>query len=205
MFQKKITHILGFVLISFSLISMAVDDWYLAKNKDGIKVYTRKIEGWGLKEYKAIMEVDATIDQIETVLRDGKNRGKWLHNSYNAQDLKSPSSEIVYTYSMMDAPWPVSDRDNITQWTYQKKDNGDVRIDMVAVPILIPEKSGIVRIKRMQGYWELAQTASGKTKIIQQVVSEAGGSIPDWLANSSIIDTPFQTFVKLKSYLAEKY
>ena len=184
---------------------MAIDDWHLAKNKDGIKVYTRKIEGWGLKEYKVIMEVNASVDQIESVLRDSKNREKWLHNSYDAKDLKSPSPEVVYTYAVMDAPWPVSDRDNITQWTYEKEENGNVRIDMVAVPILIPEKSGIVRIKRMKGYWQLEKISSTKTKVIQQVVSEAGGSIPDWLANSSIVDTPYQTFVKLKGYLAEKY
>ena len=63
-----------------------------------------------------------------------------------------------------------------------------------------PVYDGIVRIQKMKGYWLLTDKGNGIVEVLQQCVAEPGGSIPDWLANSAVVDTPYQSMYKLKKY-----
>ena len=50
----------------------------------------------------------------------------------------------------------------------------------------------------------LKDNGDGTVEATQQCVAEAGGSIPDWLANSSVVDNPYNTMLKFKKYLEGK-
>lgn len=180
------------------------DGWTLERDKAGVKVYTRSIEGWSLKEYKAVVQIRATLAQVESALRDAPNRCKWIHNSYNTKDVKTISQNEIYTYCAIDAPWPVSDRDNVVHWKFNRLSDKEIRIDMNCAAEVYPEQSSTVRIKRLKGYWKLVDLGNGYVEVTQQVASEPGGSIPAWLANSSIVDTPFNTLFNLKQYVENK-
>lgn len=191
--------------LGMSVNSYATDDWTLEKNSNGVKVYTRFIPGWSIKEFKAIVQIKATLEQVEAAIRDAPNRCKWIHNGYNTKDVKVVSKNEIYTYCAIDAPWPVSDRDNVVQWKYTRVSDKEIRIDMNAAdPSVYPEQSGIVRVSKLKGYWKLVDLGNGYVEVTQQAASEPGGSIPAWLANSSIVDTPFNTLFNLKYYVESK-
>jgi hypothetical protein len=64
-------------------------------------------------------------------------------------------------------------------------------------------KGGQVRrISRGQGFWEVVETSDGKLEITFQMQVDPGGSIPSWLANMFVVDTPFNTLNELKRLLA---
>lgn len=180
------------------------DGWTLEKNQNGVKIYTRFVEGWDMKEFKGVVQIRATLAQVEAALRDAPNRCKWIHNGYNSKDVKTASTNEVYTYCAIDAPWPVSDRDNVTKWHYQRVSATKIRIDMEAAPTVYPEQSGTVRIQKLKGYWELVDLGNGYVEVTQQALTEPGGSIPAWLANSSVVDSPYNTLYNLKLHIESK-
>jgi hypothetical protein len=188
---------LSFLIHGFS------QDWSLAKDKNGVKVYTRKIEGWGIKEYKVKMLVKASLSKVVATLKDVPGRYNWLHNTIEIREVERPDKDAVCIYNLVDAPWPVSDRDNITQFSFSYPSPKTVRVDM---KVIISHKkapiyNGIVRIRRMKGFWTLTDKGSGHVEVMQQCVAEPGGSIPDWLANSAVVDTPYNSMNNLKKFI----
>lgn len=182
----------------------AQNTWKLTKSSNGVDIYTRTKEGWGIKEFKAIVKIRASLAQVEAAIKDAENRSKWMHNTEDTKDIKVVSSNKIYTYSRLDAPWPVADRDNVTLFTFNRPAAGVVRIDMQAVGNYIPEKSGVVRIHRMEGFWEFKDMGDGYVQVTQQAVGDPGGSLPDWLANSAIVDNPYNTMLDFKYFVESR-
>jgi hypothetical protein len=196
-----------FLILFFSLSLVTeyalAQDWDLAKDKNGVKVYTRKIEGWGIKEYKVKMTVKATLSKVVSTLKDVPGRYEWLHNTIEIREIERPNKDVVSVYNKVDAPWPVSDRDNITKFSFSYPSSKMVRVDMTVIKEhkKAPIYEGIVRIERLKGYWTLEDKGNGYVELIQQCAAEPGGSIPDWLANSAVVDTPYNSMYKLKQYI----
>jgi len=187
-------------LFCFSNVTTA-QDWTLEKDKTGVKVYTRYLKGWDLKQFKGIVNIKANIKTVEKILRNDAGRSKWMYNTHDTKDVQKTSDNEIYCYSRVAAPWPVSDRDNVTKYTYKKISATEMYVYFTNVTGVVPEKSGIVRIKKMEGYWHFKETGSGTVQVTQIAVAEAGGSVPAWLANSAIIDTPYYTLFNLKNYV----
>lgn len=179
----------------------AQTEWKLSKSTNGVDIYTRTKPGWGIKEFKAFVKIKASLAQVEASIKDAENRSKWMHNTEDTEDIKVVSANKIYTYSRLDAPWPVSDRDNVTLFTITRPSPKVVHIAMKGVGDYIPEKSGIVRIYRMEGYWEFTDLGNGYVKVVQQAVGDPEGSLPDWLANSAIVDNPYNTMLNFKYFV----
>ena len=202
---KKITLI--FCLLTIGVMcekATAQTKWKLTKSTNGVDIYTRTKPGWGIKEFKAFVKIKASLTQVEAAIKDAENRSKWMHNTEDTKDIKIVSPNKIYTYSRLDAPWPVSDRDNVTLFTFDRPSPTVVRITMKAAGDYIPEKNGIVRIYRMEGFWELIDLGNGYIKVVQQAVGDPGGSLPDWLANSAIVDNPYNTMLNFKYFVESR-
>lgn len=204
MISTYIKSIFQIIICSLILIpSTFSQDWYLAKNKAGVKVYTRKKVGWDLKEFKAIVYINSNVESVEAALRDAKNRSKWMYNTHDAKDVKVVSKDLFYAYSRIAVSWPVSDRDNVTRYKFKRISDKEIYVYFKNVDGIVAEKSGIVRIKKMEGFWHFKDVGNGKIKVTQQAVAEAGGSIPAWLANSGVIDSPYYTLYEMKKYVEQ--
>jgi hypothetical protein len=198
-----------FLVLYFSLstpIVLFAQKWNLAKESNGIKVYTRKIDGWGLKEYKAEMTVKAPFQTIIATIKDAKDRTQWSHNSIEAREIERPSKNTIYIYNKVDAPWPVSDRDNIVKYVFEYPSPNSAKIYMSAIKThpKAPLYQGIVRVEKLKGFWAINDNKNGTISVVQQCVADPGGNIPDWLSNSAIVDNPFQTMTKFRTYVESK-
>ena len=188
--------------LTFSILS-AQDNWELQKDKDNIKVYTRKVEGYDIKASKAIAIMETTIPRLVAVLMDASNYHKVIASSKSSKLLKIVSeSERIY-YVSTDAPWPVTDRDGI----YSLKFSQDISTKIVTItftglPDFIPEKEGYVRVHDSKGLWTFSPLSNGKVEVTYEYVADPGGSIPAWLANTSAVNIPFDTMQNLKERAA---
>jgi hypothetical protein len=188
------------IVLTFSNNSSA-QEWSLERDRSGVKIYTRYISGWDLKQFKGIVNIRTSIKTVEKTLRNDVGRDRWMYNTYDSKDIKKVSDNEIYCYSRVDAPWPVYDRDNVTRYTYKKISDTEMYVYLKNFSGILSEKSGIVRINRMEGYWHFKETSPGNVQVTQLAVAEAGGSIPAWLANSSIIDSPYHTLLNLKNHI----
>ena len=188
-------------LLQFNVL--IAQEWTLAKQKNEVSVYTRFIEGWSIKEYKAVFKVRSELEQVIKVLKDIKGRINWLYNTIEVKPVGEQGKDKICFYSQYHAPWPVSNRDNITIFHFRNVNKKIIRIEMECIPSLpnVPEKDGLVRIKELKGHWIIKDLGNGMIEVIQQCVADPGGSLPDWLANSSVVDSPYNSMLSLKKII----
>ncbi|MGH8352275.1 MAG: START domain-containing protein, partial [Pseudomonas sp.] len=51
----------------------------------------------------------------------------------------------------------------------------------------------------VEGLWKLVPMGGGEVEVTYQVHSEPGGSVPSWLANSFVVDAPYNTLAALRA------
>jgi hypothetical protein len=195
----KVFHSLLF--LSFITHYIHAQEWSTEKDKNGVKVETRYIDGWNIKEYRATVFIETSLEKAVHAYKDPVERKKFYERAVLVSNLKEISENEIITYLHGKAPWPVQDRDNVTHSTFSKPDPKTVRITMHSVPDFIPVKKDIVRIPKSKGYWLFKDMGNGKIKVVQQSVADLGGSIPDWVVNSTIIEGPYDTLLALKNLL----
>lgn len=174
--------------------------WKLAKNKNGVKIETRFLEGWSIKEYRATVYIKTTLEEAVEAYRDPVKRKSFMARSLEVSNLKENSKNDIITYNLGKAPWPVSNRDNITHSVFIYSPR-QVKVTMKSIPDYIPEKEGIVRVPRAKGYWLFTDQGNGTIKVVQQSVADLGGSVPDWVVNSTIVEGPYDVLLAMKGIL----
>lgn len=193
----------------FSINSQAASsEWELELEEDKaeLKIYTRKIEGSSLKEFKGEMLVDTTLSTIVALMLDSGAAPKWMHQCEKFEVVERVEEHHLIIHFINGAPWPVSDRDAVvSSKMYQNPETLEVRIDVKALNDYLPEDDDFVRIPRMAGFWSFTPQAD-KVLVRYQVHAEPGGSLPAWLANSVVVDTPQYTMLNMLDMLElDKY
>ncbi|KZZ42800.1 hypothetical protein A3758_13605 [Oleiphilus sp. HI0118] len=193
---------LFFVLLGFTTQLHA---WSLAKDKEGVRVFTKDSSFSGFKMFRGEVRVNADLDRALTFLQDAKLATTWLHDCIESRVLASTSAEHYTVYQVIKAPWPVDDRDyvldiRITRAKTAKKAVIEVRgLDR---PDLVPLKQKRVRVTELNGTWTLTQIAENSVEITYQTEANPTGKIPAWLANAFVVDQPFSTLLNLKQHFA---
>lgn len=184
-------------------------DWELETEEEDIqlKIFTREISGSNLKAFKGEMIVSAKLSSLASLLLDSNAAPDWMHQCEKFEIIEQLSPQNAVIYFINGAPWPVSDRDAVISTVMsQNPETLDLRIDVKALVDRLPEDEDYVRIPRMIGFWSFSPMSGGDVKVVYQVHAEPGGSLPAWLANSVVVDTPYHTLSNMRDMLVlEKY
>ena len=193
-------------LINDTLLA-APAEWELAKSSDGITIYTREVADSASKEFKGVVRITTSMNSLLNLMNDTGAYSQWLHSCILAKVLRQNSKISRTSYSVIKAPWPVSNRDIVTTSKIEHdKKTGVVTIHLWAEPDLYPEQAGNVRVRKMKGYWKFIPNEKNNVTVIYSVHSEPGGSLPDAVANASIIDIPFNTLRNMRKIVQnQKY
>lgn len=194
--------LLGLAAIALVLLALppsaSAADWTLDKEQDGIVVHTRPVEGSGIREFRGVAEVGRSVESILALLRDSDRFSSWFPNCPESKLLEREGN-VSYQYSVMDSPWPVSDRDNVWRSVLRRsEDSGRVEIELTAAPDKVPERDGRVRVRQARGAWLLEPVGPDRTRVTFLMHLEPGGGIPDWLINSRVVETPFEALTNLR-------
>lgn len=173
--------------------------WDLAKDKKGVKVYLRKVEGSDFKEFKGVLTLKASLASLVGLVRDVETSPDWVENCHRSELLERINANETYTYSLSKAPWPVKNRDTIVHNVISRdQGTGAVTIRQTAKPDYIPEKKNIIRVQRLEGFWQFTPQDEGSVEVVYQALSDPGGDIPVWLVNSSLVSQPYKTLLKMQ-------
>lgn len=115
------------------------EDWKLAKDEDGVKVYLSSVQGSKYKAYRGVTDIKADVATIEALQEDVKGSCKWIHACAEMKLLKQEGAD-AWTYSKIDMPWPVTGRDVVIHVTTEKTADGTVTRHLKADPTYIPEE-----------------------------------------------------------------
>lgn len=176
--------------------------WRLDREREGIRVETRPVEGSGIREFRGTAEVAAPVETIRTLLRDADRFREWFPNTSESRLLER-SGDVSYQYSVLDTPWPISDRDNVFRaQTTRDAATGTVSIAVHAAPDHHPEQPDRVRVRHARGEWRLEPIGEDRTRVTFRMHLDPGGGVPEWLINARVVETPFEALRNLRAMLA---
>ncbi|TCN76549.1 START domain-containing protein [Vibrio crassostreae] len=200
-----INKILTFIMIatSFSVLASDANEWKLVRNKQGIEVYNRKIEGNDFKEFRAEADIQANLTSIIALFTDTSVGTQWVENIDEMEEIEHFSEAHTVTKTYTKAPWPVSDREAIVEnFIEQDPDTLIVIINQHGRPNYRPnDDKHIVRVAHLESRWILTPLDNNTTHISYQVLSDPGGSIPSWLINMVAESQPYKTLLGLSEML----
>lgn len=178
--------------------SQQSEGWKLEKDKNGIKVYTRKAANSSIMEFRASATVAATMEQLEALIENVKGYPVWQTSISTATLLKQQNKEERYIYYTTDVPWPATDRDIVLHSKKNKSASGVVTYNLNSTPDFISEKGDFLRIKKAEGLWQFTPLKDNKINVTFQFYADPGGNIPDWIINMFIVDGPYDSLINLK-------
>ncbi len=176
------------------------EGWKLRKDKNGIKVYVRRTPISPIKSFKGVMNIEADFDELIAFISDPYSYPEYIYLCRSSEVLQYKTYNDYYFRSIIVAPWPVAVRDTISHNVWRKDtETGAAIMESIAVPELLPEQKGYIRVPLMFASVTVTPGENGIHEIVFEHVSEAGGWIPVFVANFCVWWTPYKTLFNVKS------
>lgn len=203
------TNLLPLAVVGLLLTTATSADapWVQKKQANGITVFFRDSQHSNIKELRITLRVEASLNQVMALLKDVDAFPEWIYGCVSSKTLAEPSSREVLYYSLVDFPWPLSDRDMVVRGQfYQDRATKTIHLTSTAKPEAHPRKSGIVRVEDSKIKWVIRPVNASTSEIDYHLRSDPGGNLPDWAVNLALDAGPVKTMQALrKMLLKEKY
>ena len=151
--MRKIYCYIIFVFASLTCL-YAQDNCKLKKDQDSIKVYTCHNDTSRFKSIVAEFTLHATLNQLAQFIFDTPGYTRWQFNTVEAETIKKISSSEQIYHTVIEAPWPVTNRDMVVRMKirYDQNDN-EMVITAESEPGILPKKESYVRVPSSRGKW----------------------------------------------------
>jgi hypothetical protein len=171
------------------------DNWErVFEGDDGLVVERRDYPGSSLQEVRGITQVNASLNAVMALLKDAAFNHEWVYRSGGARVLEEEGYERAYVYGIVDAPWPMQDRDTVVRFDYRQQEHtGDITIVISNFANYLPTKNDYVRVPDFGGYWRLRPQPGGWVEVTYQVYGDPGGWVPVFLANYAAVTSVTKT------------
>jgi hypothetical protein len=185
-----------FILISLNGFSQK---WDFIKEKDGIKIYTRNEKDSDLKSFRGTADLHTTTDKLYQYLGNGNNVNWWDKNVSEIKVLSFEKDKFIKYYLVYGVPWPLTDRDLCVETKITTDPVTGIRT-ILAQPLLnvVPEKTDRIRIKKYWQKWTVEPMPEGIVHVSLEGFVDPGGSVPAWLYNMVITDTPMKVIREVR-------
>jgi len=206
---RTVSLMLTLLCLAFTSFAQLTADgeWKLAKEENGISVFTRESTASSFSELKMTGTFKTTMSAIIALFKDIPNYTSWVYSCTVSTSVKSGTGGEDYYYSVTDAPWPVSNRDVVVHSKVtQESSTWIVTSASTNTNGLVDKNKDLVRVPLLQSAWTLIPLKDGKVDITYHLRVDPGGLIPAWLANMTLAIGPYNTMLGLKREVAmDKY
>lgn len=170
--------------------------WELKSKDELMELYTRKPDGSRLVEVRIRMNLKARPKDLLAVLDDLATYPRWVYRCSSARRVGA--SKGYYYQSIVDLPFPFSDRDVVAQ-VQQRTDSrtGKTTRTVRATPDIIPGEKGMERIKTYEAVWEIQSVSDTHILIDYRCFTDTGGSLPSWIVNEVATSGPVKSMRRL--------
>lgn len=209
--------VLALALIAgLSPVVAGPDGWELAREGEGIRVYTRGVPGSDFHEVRGEAVIDAGLNRLMALLDDTPACVDWMYNCKNPRLLYKASLMDRYQYVVNDFPWPATDREMIVRNRIEQDQatrTTTVTLQGVGRDALpepakaaLPGPGDLVPVDRLEGFFELTPLDAGGTRVVYQLHLEPGGKLAAGVVNAKTVDNPFETLKAMRQVVQrDKY
>lgn len=99
--------------LAFSCQVFSADNWELKLAEGQTKIYSRKIEHSTFLQTKVEVSINTSLDNLLTQFENSDKCWQWIKRCRSTKEIKKVSENEVFSYTILNMPWPISDRDFI--------------------------------------------------------------------------------------------
>ena len=198
--MKRFAWIAVLMCALWALDLQAEEPWKLAKEGEGIKVYTRPVPGSAANEFKGIADVDAPIEVIVEVFKDIPSFTQWYGFCKEIKLLKQDSENHRIMYFVLKTMGPVKDRDFVMEArdTFDRVSGKSTIAISALKEDLVPRQDRYVRMTDLSATYLMTRLEQNKTHVVYTVKADPAGYIPAFISNVIQKDQPFLTLKGLR-------
>jgi hypothetical protein len=144
--------------------------------------------------------------QLGQYIGNVKNFNWWDKNVRELKVMESLPGVYAKYYLVYKVPWPFDDRDLCVE-VHISYDTVKGIKTVYATPLAkeVPERKGIVRIKKYWQRWTLKEINDTTIRATLEGFVDPAGNIPSWLYNMVITDTPLNVINGVKERVESKH
>ncbi len=205
-------YILVLICLLLQTTAQCQEDWKLKKDKNGIKVYSRKTPNFKFDELKVDCIFEGKMSQLAAVILDVNNQYQWVYKTAKSELLKQVTDADLFYYSEIECPWPFDNRDLIARMTITQNTSTKI-LSIVAKSVddYLPHKKNLVRVKYSSALWTITPLSNVQFKVEYKIQIDPGDGVPAWILNMFATNGPYESFKNLKdkimlpAYAAAKF
>jgi len=195
--QKNKWAILALTVSSFldSASAQTASDWKLQRDREGIQVYTRSVEGSPYDAVRAVTVIEnVRLAAMVSLIEDAEACPEWADRCADSYVYKRLAENELLIYTLNDMPFPVKDRDVLARvmWN-QDPATHLVTISSQATVGEMPEIEGRLRLIEANSQWYFRPLSSGAVEVSNEAHINPGSALPGWMTNILLVDTPYET------------
>lgn len=189
----------------FAPLFLSAQTWKFIKEKEGIKIYTREEPNSNIKSFKGVMTMKATLAQVGYLIGNVETFDWWADDIKKIDVLAHEKDKLIRYYLIYDVPWPLADRDLCVEARITiNQEKGEKIVEAKPLLNIIPENKDMVRIKNYWQRWTIQTQKDQSLLLVLEGTIDPGGSIPAWLSNMVITDTPLKVMTSLKEEVIKR-
>lgn len=178
--------------------------WVLKEEKDGVKIYHQQSPG--LMHVKLSTTLKTSLSGIATLFSEIESYPVWGYKVAESKLLRRVSPTEMYYYSKFDFPWPMDDRDIVLHSVLvQDPKTRRITITNTPMPDYVAAKKGVARIRNSKTKWTIIPNSNGTLYVEQQISTDSGANMPEWLVKMTIDTGPRETIKGIKKVLVQQH
>jgi hypothetical protein len=104
--------VVGLALLLLASVGSQASEWELARDRNGIKVWTRDEPGYPIRAFKAVTTVDSSLSGLVNLIMDTERVSEWAYRILRVEVLARDDVAATFVIrTETDFPWPLSNRD----------------------------------------------------------------------------------------------
>lgn len=174
-------------------------------DRNQVRVWTCAIPSEPLRGFRAVTTVRSSLSGLVALLLDTSAAPQWVFRTNRIELLRRDDRAQTFVVRAETNFWPLQDRDVVLNGrVYQDPATLVVQIDsQSAPPGQYPLRNEFVRMPNMRGNWEFRPLGNGLVEVAMSGIADPGGSIPDFLVNLVIKETPYRTLLGLRQMVVQ--
>ena len=189
----------------FTATTTYASEWDLRKDKSDIQVFTKKVEHSDHFSFKGTSRITTNIQSLVNLMRDMSVMDQWLATCREPVIIEEPDTVSRLIHMKNDSPFSlaISDRDIVLIQRFRRESPEVVIVDLEDKHDHIEPIDGHVR-GVFNGHWKFTRISETETDVEYYGLVDPAGSVPAWMSNIAVIDTPFNTLKSIRKILHSK-
>jgi hypothetical protein len=188
---RRLARIVAILVVSLVVLSVVArviwrfsgsNQWELAIDKDGVKVYSLKAPGSDLIQARGIVRVRSTMDGLVAFMRDPA--ACIDYGCHDVRSIERVDDWLDYGSFRFDLPFPFKPREFVIRTqVHQSLATKEVLLVNTAAPHKAPPSDCCVRVTEMNNTLRFTPIGDGQIEIDYFMSMHEGGYLPDLMLN----------------------